>query len=156
MAMRILWRNKKMSFKYEVLETYQAGLALLGQEVKSLKTQPPSLDGSYIVITLKDNKRRVVIRGLSIPPYQAQNQSPTYEAQRDRLLLLQKKEIDKLERALHTKGTTLVPQALGVERGRVKVQIALVRGKKKYDKRQTIKRRDQQRDAERESKVNFS
>lgn len=132
-----------------------AGISLLGHEVKSLRTQTASMDGSYVVFKENDGKYHIVIRGLSIPPYQPSNQSPTYNAERDRVLLLNKKEIFEIERELHNKGVTIVPRSIGTERGKIKIEIALVRGKKKHDKRQSIKKRDQQRDADRDSKTRF-
>lgn len=154
--MHVLLRNKKIRHKYEVLDTFTAGISLLGAEVKALKTQSATMDGSYVVIRETDGKYTVVLRGLSIPPYQTNNPASDYERERDRVLLLQKKEIAAIQRELHTKGVTVVPQSVGIERGKIKVQIALVRGLKKHDKRESIKKRDQQRDAARDSKARFA
>lgn len=154
--MQVLLRNKKLHHKYEVLDTFTAGIALLGAETKSLKTQSASMDGSYVVIREDDGKYHVILRGLSIPPYQPNNPGSDYDRERERALLLNKKEIARIQRELHTKGVTVVPKAIGVERGKIKVKIALVRGKKQHDKREDIKKRDQQRDAARESKARFS
>lgn len=154
--MQILLTNKKISLKYEILETFQAGISLLGHEVKSLKSSQGSLDGAYVIIKIQNSKFQVLLKNLTIPPYQPSNQSPTYNAERDRVLLLNKKEILSIERQLHNRGTTIVPKSIGVERGQIKVTIALVRGKKKHDKRQDIKKRDQERDILREIKTHFS
>ena len=151
----VLLANKKINLKYEILDTYQAGISLLGHEVKSLKLGHGNFEGSYIVIKEDRGKYHIVLRSLAIPPYQANNQSPTYNPERERALLLNRKEILAIERELHNKGTTLVPQSIGIERGRIKVAIAIVRGKKKHDKRHDIKKRDQQRDADRDSKARF-
>lgn len=154
--MQILLKNKKINLKYEVLATYTAGIALLGHEVKSLKTSQASMEGAYVTIQQDPlGKWTVTLRGLSIPPYQVNNQVSDSQ-ERERVLLLNKREILEIERELHTKGVTVVPKAVGLSAGKVKVEIALVRGKKKYDKRQDIKKRDQQRDAERDSKARFS
>ena len=153
--MQLLVRNKKLNLKYEILNTFVAGISLLGHEVKSLKTQNASMDGAYVLIKNQNDKYTIILRGLSIPPYQAQNQSPTYNTERDRVLLLNKKEIIEIEREMNTAGVTIVPKSIGVERGKIKVAIALVRGKKKHDKRHDIKKRDQQRDADRDSKARF-
>ncbi len=154
--MKSLCINKKITFRYEVLDTFVAGISLLGHEVKSLRTQSTSLDGAYIVVKEQSGKFQIVLRGLYISPYQPHNQSPTYDPLRNRLLLLQKKEIVEIERMLHTKGVTLVPKSVGIEREKIKVIVALVRGKKKHDKRQDIKKRDQERDSMREHKTRFS
>ncbi len=154
--MKILLQNKKINLKYEILETYTAGVSLLGHEVKSLKTQSASMDGSYVFIDEKDGKFSVILRGLNIPPYQSQNVTADGVNSRPRSLLLQKKEILNIQREMHIKGVTIVPKAIGLENGKVKVQIAVVRGKKKYDKRQDIKKRDQMRDVQRETKTRFS
>jgi len=153
--MKILLQNKKINLNYEILETYTAGISLLGHEVKSLKTLSASMDGSYVTISEKEGKYTIVLRGLSIPPYQSQNNTSDGRTDRDRVLLLQKKEIREIERELKTKGVTVVPKSVGLENGKVKVQIATVRGKKKYDKRQDIKKRDQMRDTNRELKTSF-
>ena len=153
--MRILLRNKKINLNYDILETYMAGISLLGHEVKSLKTLSASMDGSYVAIHEVDGKYTIVLRGLTIPPYQSQNTPSDGRTDRERVLLLQKKEIREIQRELKTKGVTIVPKSIGLEHGKVKVEIATVRGKKKYDKRQDIKKRDQNRDAQRDVKARF-
>jgi len=153
--MKILLRNKKINLNYEILETYTAGVSLLGHEVKSLKTLSASMDGSYVVIDEHEGKYTVVLRSLSIPPYQSQNSTSDGRTDRPRILLLNKREILEIQRELKIKGVTIVPKAVGLENGKVKVEIATVRGKKKYDKRQDIKKRDQNRDAQRDVKTRF-
>ena len=113
------------------------------------------MEGSYVTLSFADNKYTVALRGLSITPYQKLN-NPDNLQERTRLLLLKKKEILAIERQLHTKGVTIVPKTIGVEGGKIKVEIAVVRGKKKHDKREDIKKRDQQRDSLREAKTRFS
>lgn len=153
--MKVLLRNKKVHLKYEILETYTAGISLTGGEVKSVKNSHGSMDGSYVTVTEKDSKYQILLRNVSIPPYQAGNIVGEYNTERPRVLLLEKKEIHAITKQLHVRGITIVPIVIGLEHGKIKVEIAVVRGKKKYDKRQDIKKRDQNRDAERDSKVRF-
>jgi SsrA-binding protein len=144
-----LIRNKKATLNYEILEKYTAGIALLGSEVKSLALSHATLEGAYVSI----KNREAYLRGLSISPYQANNPSSTFDGERERKLLLNRKEIDEIERALHEKGLTLVPLSLYNSKGKIKVEIAVVRGKKKHDKREAIKKRDTERELKRSLKI---
>ena len=154
--MKLLLHNKKIGFRYEILEKYTAGISLSGAEVKALKHKMGSLEGSFVSIKEDSGKYLVILRGLSIMPYQASNPNSEYGRERIRNLLLNKSEIRSIQNQLNTKGVTAVPMSVGLERGRVKVVIAVVRGKKIHDKRETIKRRDQERDVKREVKTKFS
>ena len=141
--------NKKVKFNYEILETLSAGIKLWGFEVKALKTKKGgSLEGSYIII----EKGEAFLVGAHIPPYQSENTPKDYESRRPRKLLLTKKEIKKIIGNEATKGLTIVPISMYNKHGKIKVDIAIVRGKKKYDKRETIKKRDVLRDIAREVK----
>lgn len=140
--------NKKALFDYEVLEKYEAGIELLGFEVKSLRGNRGSLEGAYVIV----RGMEVYLVGATIPPYQQGNTPTDYDPQRARRLLLQKEEIRKLSGRGDMKGLTLIPISM-YNKGRViKVEIALSRGKKKYDKRESIKKRETGREIRREMK----
>ena len=140
--------NKKALFNYEPLEKFEAGLKLSGGEVKSIKGGRLSFEGSYI--TIVDGE--VFWRNATIPPYQPKNTPPGYEPTRNRKLLLSKKEIAYIRGRLQQKGLTAVPLRVYNKRGNLKIEIALVRAKKKHDKREILKKRDMDRDAQRELK----
>ena len=141
--------NKKATFKYEILETLSAGIKLWGFEVKALKTKKGgSLKGSYIII----EKGEAFLVGAHIPPYQPKNAPKEYDSRRSRKLLLTKKELEKILNNEAIRGLTIVPISMYNKHGKIKVDIAIVRGKKKHDKRETIKKRDAERDIAREVK----
>jgi len=147
--MTSLLHNKKTYFNYEIRETFSAGIQLRGFEVKALKTkQGGSLDGSHIII----QKGEAYLVGAHIPPYQPANTPTDYNSRRPRKLLLTKKELNKILVAHQTKGLTIVPISMYNKHNKIKVDIAIARGKKKYDKRETIKKRDAERDIAREMK----
>jgi SsrA-binding protein len=143
--MTILIHNNKVNFDYEILNKFEAGLDLLGFEVKSLKDKKGSIEGSYIII----RGREAYVVNLFIPPYQENNTPKDYEPRRNRRLLLNKAEIIELSDA-ENKGLTIVPISIYNKGNLVKVTIALVRGKKKFDKRESIKKREVDRDLRRE------
>lgn len=140
-----LARNKKATFNYEILETFEAGLVLFGYEVKATRVGRATLDGAYITIT----NGEAWLKGATISYYQEANTPASYQPTRERKLLLNKKEIHKLEKELNTAGLTVVPLKLYSNAQKVKLSIALVRGKKQADKRQSIKARDTKRDLDR-------
>ena len=146
--MSILAENKKAYFNYEILEKFEAGIVLNGQEVKSLKTNGVNLAGSYAV--LKDEE--VFWIGANIPPYQPRNIGSSYDPERSRKILLKKSEIKYLIGKTHQKGLTLMPLKVYTIRGKIKLEFAIVRGKKQFDKRGSIKKRDIEREIERELK----
>lgn len=133
--------NKKAYFNYEVLEKFEAGLELLGHEVKALRAGHGSLTGSYIVI----NQGGVFLVGALISPYQVGNTPESYDPRRPRRLLLNKKEVARLINQTAKTGLTIVPLALYNKGRRLKLEIGLVRGKKKHDKRQVINKRESDR-----------
>ncbi len=137
--MKILASNKKAAFDYDIQETLEAGIVLTGQEVKSVKNGWASLKGAYVVPRLNGE---VHLINASIPPYQPANAPPNYQPDRPRQLLLTRKEINSLSSQTEQGGLTLVPLKLYTKKGRIKVEIALARGKKKFDKREKIKRRE--------------
>ncbi len=131
-------RNKKVYFKYIILEKLRAGISLLGQEVKAIKSGRISLGGSYVVI----RGGEAFLVGANIPAYQPKNSRPDYNPERDRKLLLQKSEINHLIGKIKQKGLTIAPLRVYNTKGKIKLDIAIVKGKKKFDKRETIKKRD--------------
>ncbi len=143
--MTTLSKNKNATFNYEILETFEAGISLLGTEVKAIRAGKVSLAGSYI--TLKEAKATLV--GAHITPYQEKNTAISYKPERPRQLFLKKHVLARLHRHLNTAGLTIVPLRLYNTRGKIKIEIALVRGKKKADKRQVIEARDTKRSIER-------
>ena len=140
--------NKKAYFNYEILEKYEAGIELLGFEVKSLKKSQGSLESSYVVV--RGNEAFVI--NMQIPPYQPANTPESYDPLRNRRLLLTKKEIEKLSEEENQKGLTIVPLSVYNKGRKLKIEIAIVRGKKKYDKRESIKKRDVEREIRRNLK----
>lgn len=137
--------NTKARFDYEVLERYDAGIELFGFEVKSVRNGRGSITGAHIII----RGGEVFIVGMRIDPYQPGNTDPAYDPDRTRKLLLTKKEIAELEEQDAKKGLTLVPLSLYDKNRKVKLGFAVARGKKEFDKRETIKKRDTDRDLRR-------
>lgn len=140
--MKTIIENKKAYFNYEILEKFEAGISLIGQEVKSIKTRGVSLAGSYVV--LKDNE--VFWIGINIPPYQPKNAPKDYNPARTRKLLLKKSEIKYLIGKTRQKGLTLVPLRVYTKNGKIKLEFGIAKGKKKADKRESIKKRESQRE----------
>lgn len=148
--MTTLAENKKAYYNYEILEKFEAGISLIGQEVKSIKTRRVNLAGNYIV--LKDEE--VFWVGANIPPYQPKNAPPDYNPERSRKLLLRKSEIKYLIGKSKQKSLTLIPLKLYTTRsGRIKIEFAVVKGKKRFDKKEQIKKREVEREIERELKL---
>jgi len=143
-----LLENKKAFFDYEVLEKFDAGIKLLGFEVKALKLKRGSLIGSHVIV--RGGEAFVV--GMQIMPYQPNNTPTDYDPARTRKLLMKKKEIEQLSVKDSQKGLTLVPLTIYTKNGLIKMSLGIARGLKKYDKREKIKKRDTKRDVERELK----
>ncbi len=141
--MAVLIDYRKAHFEYEILEKFEAGIELLGFEVKSLKGKHGSLDGAYVLV----KGGEAWIQHMLIPPYQEKNTPKEYESRRHRRLLMKKKEIAAI--ADTGKGLTVVPISVYIKDNLIKVTIATVRGKKKYDKRETTKRREGDREMSR-------
>jgi len=140
--MQLVFFNKKAGFEYNFLEKFEAGIKLTGGEVKSIKTGHLSLTGSYVI--LKSGEMWLV--NANIPPYQAKNTPPGYDASAPRKLLLKKKEIDYLVGKIQESGLTLLPTKVYTVKGLIKIEIALARHKKMSDKREIIKKREAQRE----------
>jgi SsrA-binding protein len=148
--MKELAKNKKAGFDYEILEKFEAGIMLNGQETKSIKTRGISLAGSYIIA----KPDGVFWIGAKIPAYQPANAGADYHEQHDRKLLLRKNEILHLREISVQKGLTFIPLRLYTKQryedaGKIKLEFGVGRGKKKYDKRETLKKRDAQREISR-------
>ena len=143
-----LIQNKKAHFNYEILERYEAGIELFGGEVKSLRAGRGSLEGAHV--TVRGGEAYLV--GATIQPYQPGNMPKGYEATRNRRLLLTKDEIAEIGAEESKKGLTIVPISVYNKQHKLKVEIAIVRGKKTHDKRETIKKREAERDVMRDIK----
>lgn len=146
--MKVLSENKKAYFDYQILKKFEAGIVLIGQEVKSIKLGRISLKGSYVVL----RNEEVFLIGANVPPYQPKNAPPDYEPERSRKLLLNKAEIKKLIGKTKQKGLTLIPLKVYTKHAKIKLEFGIGRGKKKIDKRESIKKREIEREIQRELK----
>lgn len=147
-AVRLIANNKKAYFDYFIEDKYEAGIELCGTEVKSLRMGKCSIKESFIRI----ERGEVYVYGMHISPYEKGNIF-NKDPLRVRKLLLHKHEINKLSGALAQKGYTLVPLSVYLKGSLVKIEVGLAKGKKLYDKRETIAKKDQRREAEKEFKV---
>lgn len=145
---KIIAENRKARFNYFIDETIEAGLVLVGTEVKSLRQGRANLKDAYARI----KNGEVFVYQMHIGPYPFAYYD-NHDPMRPRKLLLHRREIKKLYSKVNEKGQTLVPLKLYFKGGKVKILLALARGKRKYDKREAIKRRDEQRDLDRERKA---
>ena len=145
--MKLIQKNKKAFFDYEVIETYIAGIVLTGPEIKSIRAGHVNLKGAYISIQNGEAK----VKGMNISRYQYDS-SENYEPFRDRKLLLKEAELHKIGTSLNTQGITVAALAIGLVGRYAKLEIGIVRGKKQHDKRQTIKDRETKRQTNRAMK----
>lgn len=137
-------QNKKARFEFEILDTLVAGIQLFGSEVKSVRLGHASLGDSFAII----HHNEVWLENMQITPYEL-NRMEIIEAKRSRKLLLHKKEIQRIQTKINEKGLTLVPlKAFFNSKGLLKIELAIAKGKKLYDKRETIRKRDNQRQME--------
>lgn len=143
--MKALAYNKRAPFDYELMEKYEAGLVLLGTEVKSVRAGHMSLRGAFVTI----HNNEAYLTNATIPPWQPSNTPETYDPQRSRRLLLKKEELKELVGSHHTHGLTIIPIRVYTKGPHVKLEIALARGKKKFDKKEAKKERDIERDVDR-------
>jgi SsrA-binding protein len=143
--MRALAFNKRARFDYEILETIEAGLALLGTEVKSVRAGNMSLRGAFV--TLHDEE--AYLTNATIPPWQIKNAPGDYDPTRPRKLLIKKHEIKHFIGSKKEKGLTMIPLRVYTKGPRIKLEIGLARGKKKYEKKEQKRERDIRRDTER-------
>lgn len=145
---KVVSTNRKAGFEYYLLEKFEAGLSLRGSEIKSIRAGQMSLTESYVRVDANE----AWLMDAHIAPYEQANRF-NHDPVRPRRLLLHKKQIRELWDNVRQKGMTVVPTRVYLKDGRAKIEIALARGKKAYDKRATIAKRDQAREAERETRV---
>jgi len=144
-------KNKKAYFDYDIQETFEAGMVLLGLEVKSIKLGRANLKGSYAVLKGKE----AFLINAHIPPYQSKNTPADYDPERTRKLLLKRKEISYLQGKSKQKGLTLVPLRIYNRKSLLKLEFALAKGKKKFDKRESIRQKEAKRSIERARKGEY-
>ena len=145
---KVVATNRKAKFEYFLIETFEAGLSLQGSEIKSIRAGQISLSEAYV----QTDGREAWLLEAHIAPYEQANRL-NHNPLRPRRLLLHKKELRKLWNEVRQKGMTIIPTRIYLKSGRAKVEIALARGKKSYDKRATIAKRDRQREIERETRL---
>lgn len=140
--MKTIAENKKAYFTYQILEKFEAGMVLTGQEVKSIKSGRINLAGSYVVF----RGGETYLINANIPPYQPKNAPADYDPSGARKLLLKKREINYLIGKSAQKSLTLIPLRVYTKKGRIKLEFGIARGKKKSDKRELIKKRTAQKE----------
>ncbi|MFH2105375.1 MAG: SsrA-binding protein SmpB [Parcubacteria group bacterium] len=142
-----LAHNKRARFDYEILETYEAGIVLTGAEVKSVRQKNISLKGAYATInnTGPEHSPEAWLINAHISAYQPAGPQPDYDPTRSRKLLLHKKEVQRLIGKKNERGLTLLPLSFYTKKSRIKVGLGLGKGKKKFDKREDIKKKDDKR-----------
>ncbi|MCY0944626.1 SsrA-binding protein SmpB [Streptomyces antarcticus] len=141
---KLIAQNKKARHDYTILDTYECGLVLTGTEVKSMRQGRASLADGFV--TMESNE--AWLYNVHVPEY-SQGTWTNHSARRKRKLLMHREEIDKLERKAQESGHTIVPLALYFKDGRAKIEIALAKGKKEYDKRQTLREKQDTRETNR-------
>lgn len=134
--------NRRARYDYQILETFEAGMVLLGTEVKSLRDHGGSLQEAYVLV---DEAGSVILKNASIPPYRFGGLAFNHSERRDRKLLLHKRETLKLKTLSREKGLTLIPLSIYLKNGLMKIKIASARGKKNYDKRAALKEKEHER-----------
>jgi SsrA-binding protein len=149
-AIKIICKNRKAFFNFEVDDTFEAGIVLLGSEVKSLRSGKANLSDAYG----KFRHGELFLVDAHISPY-AQANRENHDPLRERKLLIHKRELRKLFGKVAERGFSLVPLKMYFKSGKVKVEMALARGKKTYDKRESIKKKDQRREMERLAKQRY-
>ncbi len=145
MDIKVVATNRKAKFEYFLLEQFEAGLSLQGSEIKSIRAGQISLAEAYIKV---DGKNAWLVEA-HVAPYEQANRN-NHDPKRPRRLLLHKKEIKKLWDAIRQKGVTIIPTRIYLKGGRAKLEIAIARGKKLYDKRAAIAKRETDREIERQ------
>ncbi len=151
MAIKVVATNRKARHQYHFHDTYEAGLVLMGSEIKSIRAGRVSLQEGFVLF---ENGEAWLVN-VHIAPYDPASRQ-NHDPKRKRKLLLHRREIDRLQSRVQEKGYTVVPVQLYLKDGRAKVEIALARGKKLYDKRQTIAERDSKRQVERALKERYN
>ena len=134
--------NKKANFDYQLLDKYEAGIILFGHEVKAVRAGQVSLKGSFISLRTKNGHTELYLVNCQISPYKNSGPMPDYNPLRERKLLLNKKEINRLLGKKQTEGLTLIPLKIYTNHSFLKLEFSVAKGKKKYDKREMIKKRE--------------
>ena len=150
-GIKIIADNRKARFQYEILDTYEAGLALTGTEVKSIREGKVNLGDGFANV----RKGEAWLHNVHISPHSMTNLAYNHEPRRTRKMLLHKQEISKLIGQVEQKGLTLIPLKMYFKNGRVKVAIALGKGKKLHDKRDSLKKKQDKRDMDRAKKASY-
>lgn len=145
---KIISKNKKAFHNYHILDTYDAGIVLTGAEIKSIRAHHIQLGEGFV----QEQDGELWLIGVHITPYQQAGVYGRTDPMRPRKLLLHRREINRIAQQIQQKGFTVVPTMVYLERGRAKIEIALARGKKLYDKRETLAKRDSQREIQRSLK----
>ena len=145
--MQVLVENKRVRMEYAAVEYFQAGIQLIGSEVKMLRLKRGSLVGAHVRVV----NNEAMLLNAQIPLYQF-SRDDEYDPKRTRRLLLHKKEILKLKQAQDTKGLALIPLKIVTEHNKIKLELAIARGKKQYERREELKKRDMQREVLKETK----
>lgn len=143
--------NSKARFDFEILETYEAGLVLYGHETKAIRAGKGKIVGGHVIIRGKE----AFLVGININAFQPKNTPAKYDPERARKLLLSKKELAEIEQATEKNRLTAIPLSLYNKGRKIKLELAIVRGKQKHDKRQSLKERDTKRDIDRTLKTQY-
>lgn len=138
-------RNRRAKFEYEIIETYQAGLVLMGSEIKSIRSHQVSLGDGFVT----ERNEELWLLNVHISLYEQARQFGHIDPKRPRKLLLHKREVSRIISRIRERGMTVIPTLLYLQRGRAKVEIAVARGKRQYDRRQSIAERDIKRQIQR-------
>lgn len=146
MGIKVVANNRKAHFEYFLLESFEAGIALVGTEIKSIRAGQISLAEAYVEVTERD----AWLINAHIAPYEAASRN-NHDPKRPRRLLLHKREIREMFDSVRQKGVTIVPVQAYLKDGRVKLEISLAKGKKLYDKREVMAKRDAEREMQRQS-----
>ncbi|HRQ24296.1 MAG TPA: SsrA-binding protein SmpB [Anaerolineales bacterium] len=147
---KIIATNRKAGFEYTLIEKFEAGIELKGSEIKSIRAGQVSIQEAYVDV---QNGQQAWLLDAHIAPYEQSGKFFNHEPRRKRRLLLHKKQIRELWNNVRIKGMTIVPTRVYLKDGRAKIEIAIAKGKKAYDKRATIAKRDEARDKERAMRV---
>jgi SsrA-binding protein len=145
----IITSNRKAFYEYHILEEYDAGIVLLGTEVKSIRASSVSISEAFIYI--KDGE--VWIKNMRVSRYKQMHACENHDENRDKKLLLNKKEIQKIGKSLYHIGVTCVPLSIFTKKNKIKLKLGVAKGKKLVDKRESIKERDQKREMQRISSM---
>ena len=145
----MITKNKRAYFEFQVLEEYQCGIILTGNEVKSIRMGNVTIGDSFAYMKAGE----VWVKNMKVAPYKQAHKLDKHDENRDKKLLLNRKELNKIDKLLQDKGTTIVPLTIFIQKNRIKVNIGICKGKKLWNKKEDIKSRDLDRDAKRE--LNF-